>query len=383
MPYARFFARERRLIDNMLLTPEARVHLLLMDPEMRALLVRLLGGIEQDAAFPHLLLPHGEGFTAPAPYFGALHASLAESAFEHGLGGDPMAGEGMQSPYRFLELAESLAEQLPDHVGSLALLLDPEEVLDPEGWRESIRFLARTIRSPWLKVLVLEPRANSMLIDLAREGSSITRRVVHLPPGALAEARAPSPTARGGSSAAELSLAAARASAAAEHAEAERLSLAAIAALPPDAQPAIRAQALHGLGQTLLRAGRSGDALEPCAAAAEMAADHGLNVFAPTAYATLAAALAAQRRQEEAIAILGVANRYHAEASNIPGEAATCETLGEFHAAAGRKAEAASAWHYALTLYDRITNPAMTDVRESGRASVLEKMHRHRIRHAA
>lgn len=378
MPYARFFARERRLIDNVLLTPEARVHLLLMDPEMRAMLVRLLGGIEQDAAFPHLLLPHGEGFAGPEPYFVGLCDALAEAAAGHGLTHDPVELH-VRSPHRFLRLAESVAEGLPDHIGSLALLLDPEEVLDPQGWRESIRFLARAIRSPWLKVLVLEPRSDSMLIDLARETPPVTRRILYLPPEALAEALTPSPAAP----TAQLALAAARASAAAEHAEAERLSLAAITALPPDAPPAIRAQAIHGHGRALLRAGRSAEALDPLTTAAEMSADHGLGTFAPAAYADLAAALAAQQRLEEAVAVLKVANRYHAESGNIPGEAATCETLGEFHAAAGRRTEAAGAWRYALTLYGRITSPDMVAVRDGGRASVLEKMHRHRIRHAA
>jgi tetratricopeptide (TPR) repeat protein len=180
-----------------------------------------------------------------------------------------------------------------------------------------------------------------------------------------------------------LSLAAARASAAAEHPEAERLSLAAMAAMPPDAPPLSQARALHGHGQVLLRAGRSAEALDPLTGAAEMAADHQLHSFAPVAYADLAAGLAAQRRFEEAIEVLTVANRYHAESGNIPGEAATCETLGEFHAAAGRKAEAATAWRYAMALYDRITNPDMAMVREAGQASILEKMHRNRIRHAA
>ena len=45
--------------------------------------------------------------------------------------------------------------------------------------------------------------------------------------------------------------------------------------------------------------------------------------------------------------------------------------------------EAEGIWNFALSLYDRITDPLMQDVRDGGRAAILQKLEHFGARHAA
>ena len=93
-------------------------------------------------------------------------------------------------------------------------------------------------------------------------------------------------------------------------------------------------------------------------------------------YANLGVALHRLGRFDEAFGALRVASNYFRAQGNRPGEAFVCDNLATMHLELGRREDAVRVWRYALGLYDGITNPALADVREGGRADLVAKLKR-------
>ena len=93
-------------------------------------------------------------------------------------------------------------------------------------------------------------------------------------------------------------------------------------------------------------------------------------------YTNLGIALHRLGRFDEAFGALRVASNFFRAQGNRPGEAFVCDNLAAMHLELGRREDARRVWRYALGLYDGITNPALADVRDSGRADIVAKLER-------
>jgi tetratricopeptide (TPR) repeat protein len=136
------------------------------------------------------------------------------------------------------------------------------------------------------------------------------------------------------------------------------------------------ALALYNLGNTLIAAERPEEAVEVLAHAADGCCHHELDQLAPLVYTNLGIALHRAGAIDLAYRSLKVARDMFQAQGSLPSEAHVCDCLATIYFERGRRAEAERAWRYAVELYDRITNPALQDVRQGGRADILLKLDR-------
>jgi Flp pilus assembly protein TadD len=99
-------------------------------------------------------------------------------------------------------------------------------------------------------------------------------------------------------------------------------------------------------------------------------------------FTNLGVALHHAGESDQAFQSLKVARDLFCAQSNLPGEAHVCDTLALLYHEQERRPEAEKAWRYALSLYQRITNPAMADVREGGRKDIAAKLEHFGYGHA-
>jgi len=141
-------------------------------------------------------------------------------------------------------------------------------------------------------------------------------------------------------------------------------------------EPVETALGLYNLGNTLIAAGRAEEAVEVLSHAADGCCYHELDQLAPMVYTNLGIALHRAGTVDQAFSSLKVARDMFQAQGNLPAEAHVCDCLAILHLEQGRRPDAEKAWRYAIELYDRITNPAMQDVRRGGRADILVKLDR-------
>src|SRR5262245_4916772 len=127
-----FFAEQYQQLAAFLVSATEVVHCVRIDPELKPLFMRMLAKLEDDPEVPHLFLPLSSPFADPRSYFEHLLETLsgacADSApalARHGItvGVAPGPDSTIAAPERFVAFASALGERLPDHVGSLVLVL--------------------------------------------------------------------------------------------------------------------------------------------------------------------------------------------------------------------------------------------------------------------
>jgi tetratricopeptide (TPR) repeat protein len=384
VPLASFFREQLAAVEAFLASPDQVVRRVLVDGEMRPILLKMLAGRDAEDEFPHVLLGYQAAFNGPVPWFAGMQDMLEAELAEHGaaLAGegvdvsDPAKNPAARGPWPFLLRAERLTEALPNGIGALAFVLDPAEVLDHASYVKSIAFLADNVRSPWLKFIVLEQRTAPALAAL--DGAErVGTQVFWASPQEL-EARVTARLGAGSMVPAPerqrlLAMAASFASANRDHARAVALQREHLVGAEA---PLERALGGYGLGNALLAAGEAEAAAEAFLMACALCNDHGLNELAPMTYTNLGVSLHRLGRFDEAFGALRVASNFFRAQGNRPGEAFVCDNLAAMHLELGRQDDAARVWRYALGLYDGITNPALADVRDSGRADIAAKLER-------
>jgi len=386
MPFAQFFAEQLNLIEDFLISPDPAVTIILADGEMRSVLMRMLVGLDDDPEFPHMLIGYYEPLTDPSLWFAGLDRELgmqlsahAEMLAANGLRVEsPSHAETLTAPWRFLRQAERVANSLPDQSGALVFLLDPERVENKAGFSRSIEFLALETRERWLKFIVLDDRSEPCLAALAAGHPRIAVQSFWLPPeeiGRRLNAGSSKAAAEGGDDNA-LALAGTFASSNRDFQHAEAMLRQHLAQVERKGAPADIAVGQYTLGNTLLASGQKELAVEAFLRASDICSMHRLHELAPMVYANLGIALHRLGQFDHAFNALEVANRFCKAQGNLPGEAYTCDCLARIHQELGRNDKATAVWRYALKLYDDISNPALQDVREAGRADILEKLER-------
>ena len=382
MPLAGFFHEQLRTLEDFLGSPDGVVRCVLVDGEMRPILLKMLAGRDAEDSFPHALLGYQEAFADPVSWFAGMQDVLEAGLAEHGAAlvaegiavADDAKDHAARGPWPFLIRAERLANKLSGLGCALAFVVDPEQVRDWAGYLKSISFLAEQVRSPRLKFVILDNRQEPALAGL--DGADrVSQQVFWASPQEL-EARVTAQLADVSLQTEErqrlLAMAASFAFANRDYVRAEALHREQLAS--PDAPPIQHALGLYGLGNTLLASGQADAAAEALLHACSLCIDHGLHELAPMAYTNLGVALHRLGRFAEAFGTLRVASNFFRDQSNLPGEAFVCDNLATMHVELGQREDAARVRRYALSLYEGITNPALADVREAGRADVLAKL---------
>ena len=386
MPFTDFVGEQLLDLQNFLTTSPSVVRVVRIDPEMRSLFLRLLAGVDEEADFPHVLIAHYDGFGDPNWWFYGLEAALKRQIEEFS---DALAKKGVSlggsrafegpAPVQFLRLAEQVTESLPDNIGSLAFVIDPDEMEDRLSFIRSIEFLATYTSSPWLRFIVLDDLQAPLLTELSEAHPRVTYQIFRLSPeemvdrqdekDALASLQSPSgkPLAS--------PLAAAVAFANKDYARAEALQRAEMETTEPKS-PMEQVVEQYNLGSTLLADQRADEAAPVLLSACDLASTHRLNEIAPMVYMNLGIALHRLHEFDQAFEALKVANRFFKAEGNRPGEAFVCDNLALMYHELGRRDEAVGTWRYALALYEGITNPDMHDVRDAGCTDIRAKLDR-------
>lgn len=372
------FEAVRRYLDE----GEAPVRRIVIDPEMEEMFLKAMGRMQEDEGFFHIFLLHRGDCADASAWFDALTAVVEEAVADAAAELAPAMAriealrrtrDRVSAPQHFLQLAEAVADGMPDECGRLCVILAPGEA-DPALYARSARFLAEEARSEWLRFLVLDRRQAPCLQDLGLPRQQfwlgpeeIERRVAEdLKSGAL-----PARQRRQ-----YLAMAAGFHVARGEHAEAARLQRQALAEARAGDDPAETATALYNFANSCSAAKRYPEAIRAYTEAADLCVEHRNAALAPFVYVNLGAALHRSGDPGQARASLKVARDMFRAIGHVPGEAHVCDVLGELQHGEGNEAEAARSWRYAHGLYDRITAAHFADLRATGKAGMEEKLRR-------
>jgi len=384
MPFADFVGEQLLDLRNFLTISDSVVRVVRIDPEMRSLFLRILARVDEQADFPHILIGHYDGFGDPSWWFRGLEEAIkrqldefSDALTENGIDlGDRQVGS---APVRFLRLAEQVTGRLPDNIGSLAFVIDPEQMEDAASFVRSIEFLATHTSSHWLKFIVLDDLAAPLLTELSQAHPRVTYQIFRLTPEEMArrqqakDARAPLQSLSQKPPASPFAAPVAFANK--DYARAEALQRAEMETTEVKS-PMQQVVEQYNLGSTLLADGRAEEAAPVLLSACDLASTHRQNEIAPMVYMNLGIALHRLQQFDQAFETLKVANRFFKAEGNRPGEAFVCDNLALMYQELGRRDEAVQTWRYALSVYEGITNPDMRDVREAGCADIRAKLDR-------
>jgi tetratricopeptide (TPR) repeat protein len=389
MPLKRFFDEQLQLLQHFLDEPTHRVRCVRVASDLTPLFLKMLAGLEKDDNYPHLMLTCEAPFEGRRQYFEALLRELTEevarwelplkaAGFELRLGSPSLTG--VSADWQFLAYASALADALPEFVGHLVLLLVPDRVADPAGYRGAVEFLARQTPSPWLKYLILDEHQNPALDRIDEWDPQIWVQEFHLSPSEIEERAARALARETGLSAEErrqyTALLAGFAYARKEYDRALTLQRQWVELLGPEGAPAERANALYNLANTHL-AGQDFAAAEATyGQALELALDNRLAVLVPMILTNLGVALYRQKRWEEAVRSFRIARDSCKAQDMRPTEAHVLDCMGRTYEADGKLDEAEECWREALAVYDGITAETFARGKEGGQALLREQLDR-------
>jgi hypothetical protein len=169
-----FFEDQLEAIRAFLDFPGPRLRAILHDGEMRPVLLRMLKGLENDEDCPHLMIASEASFHDEEQYCRALLADLEAAVDEHRA---VLADEGIELPRpriehpgaptpardRFGRYFAALADAMPDQIGAVALVIEPEAMDDRAAFASTMAALAEETSSDWAKYIVLDSRSAPLL----------------------------------------------------------------------------------------------------------------------------------------------------------------------------------------------------------------------------
>lgn len=388
MPLAEFFADQFRQVRVFMLDSRQVVRVVRVDPDLRPVLLKALVKMDDEPDNPHAMLLADDSFSDPGEYFTALLAQLQANYQQHAV---RLTSQGVRfkPPYddpstlhpatQFRLYASSLAEALPDTMGSLVFVLAPEELKDGVAFRQSIEFLASQVESRWLKFLVLDSRLEPLL-DAIEPRDRVGNQTFYMSPAEieqklkdqLAEQPQSDPLERRRA----LGVLAGFAFSNRNYDEAARLQQEWATLAEADQAHAEAASACYNLANTLLAKGELLDAEDQYLKCCNFCLDHGVQGVLPLALTNLGVSLSRQDRLDEAVESLRAAYQNFKAQNHKPGVAFVFDTLANIYHAQHRDDEAERAWLSALDVYRGITSDALNDLRDAGARDIEGKLER-------
>lgn len=372
-----------------MVSPDEVVRCVRIDAEMKPMFYKVLANMDDEPGFPHVFLEYPETFTEPLEYFGGLLEFITEEYQQNksefvendvNVTFPPVDENNLKEPAKFLQYAQAISESLPDSLGSLVFLLDPEEVEDRDSYRKSFQYLSTRTKSKWLKFLVLDKRMDPDLPDPFDEEKSIVTQIFHLGPEEMERRAADDIKSPGAMSTVQgrqtLGLLAGFATANKEHGKALELQNKWVEEAGKKGEPSERAQAYYNLGNTHLDNETYSEATDAYCKACNLCVENQLDSLAPFVYTNLGVSLHRQDAFEQAFDSLRVARDMFRAQKQLPGEVHVVDTLAGMYAIDGDNDKAEKTWFYALELYEGITSSAFSDLRENGIEDICGKLER-------
>lgn len=386
MPLADFFADQFRQIKAFMVDPSEVVRIVRVDPDLRQVLLKALVKMDDEPDNFHAMLFADTAFETPGSYFAALLTQL-ESNYAQNAALLAKHGTRFVVPYedpsklrpatRFRVYASALADALPDSMGSLVFLLDPEDVKDPGSFRQSIEFLAGQVESKWLKFIVVDSRLEPRL-DGLEALDRVGGQTFYMPPEEIEkklkeqaqhpELSDPLQHRR------TLGVLAGFAFSNKDYDEAARLQTEWASRAESGGAPAEAASAYYNLANTLLEKGDLLQAEDCYIKCCDLCLAHAVNGVFPLALTNLGVTLFRQDRIGEALESLRVAHQNFKAQNHRPGMAFVLDTLAAIHHAHKRDDEAERAWLSAFDIYNGITSEVFADLRQSGSQDISAKL---------
>jgi tetratricopeptide (TPR) repeat protein len=386
VPVAHFFHAQLDRLGEFLLDPDQAVRVVRVDADLKPVLTKMLRGFDADPTVPHMLVgSHAAYETRDEFFFGVLDDLVAAYATD----ADELTAAGIAEPFRRSELTGdpearvaiylcSLAERLPDHAGSLVLVLDPQAVTDPAGFRSALAWLAQNLWSDWAKVLVLDDRLTPHTAGIEELSERIGVQTFHLPVEEL-EAKVREAVKSDASLSPQVrrqytgmlggfALARSDFSQAAECYR-QQAELTHTQGVPTEA-----AQAYYCLGNVRLAADDLPAAEEEYGRALGLALDQGQTSLAGLVLTQLGVVLSRQDQPDGAAESFRLAREACRSTGMVPLLAFTLDAEAECHRRAKRWAEAERCWGEAVAVYDGITAVEFADVRQAGRTDIQQKL---------
>jgi tetratricopeptide (TPR) repeat protein len=389
MPLSEFFADQFRQIKASMLDPSQVVRVVRVDADLQPVLIKALVKMDDEPDNPHAMLFADASFGTPEQYFTELLNQLERDYEKNAV---RLKAQGCQFvvPYderealhpatRFCRYASALADALPDSLGSLVFLLDPQEVSHPGSFRQSIEYVAREVGSTWLKFLVLDSRIEPRLAGLETELPKVGAQTFYMPPDEIEKklkeaAQQPNPS-DPQAHRRNLGVLAGFAFSKKNYPEAARLQAEWATMAESAGAPAEAASAYYNLGNTMLESGALLDAENHFVKSCELCLEHAVNGVLPLALTNLGVTLFRQDRADEAAQILQVAYRNFKAQNHKPGQAFVFDTLATVHYGQQRHDQAEQAWLAAFDIYNGISSEIFADLRQSGTQDIRIKLDR-------
>ena len=387
MPIQQFFEEQMRQVTAFMADPKQAVRVVQVDADLKPVLRKMLAGYDAAPTTPHALIPTGAAFTTADRFFAALLADLGK-AYE--ASADELAEVGVIEPFTPTDLTRdppeqrvvlylcSMAELLPDHVGSLVVVLDPEAVDDPVGFRKALAWLADKTWSPWVKYLVIDDRANPTTAGLEELSKKVGRQSLHLTPAEMEKRITAAVATDAGLSLTErrqyTGMLGGFALARKDHPAALKAYQDQLALARLEGSPVAVAPVLYSVGNAHLAAGDLVAAEAAFAESLGLALEHKLDALRPLLLTQLAMTLSRAGRAEQAEQSFALARRACRELNSPPTEAYALDCQAQCYVRLKKPAEAERCWKDALAVYQGITSDAMRDVRASGLADIRHKL---------
>jgi tetratricopeptide (TPR) repeat protein len=359
------------------------------DPDLKPVVQRIFAGLDNDDGCPHIIWGTGTAFHNRTQYFRDVLKELIDANENHrselaalGIELTPPSYEKGWAATRgqFVEYISSVADSLPDLVGSFAIVIDPQTVDDLQDYQESIHFLANNTESKRVKYFVLDQRSKPLLKDINRYSDRISIQVFRFSAEEverhvrddLDNNKSLSPAERRQYTAMMGAFAFTRK----DYGEAERRQRDVLNKSLKSGDSGEQAIAYYNLGNTYLSAKKPELAEECYTRAGELCLDTGSAPLLAIILTNLGIALSDRGHINEAVDSFDTACLTFQGVNNHTGAAYSLDCKASMLAKAGQKREAEEAWLRALDIYDSIEGEALSDARESGRKDILEKLDR-------
>ncbi|HEY8504554.1 MAG TPA: tetratricopeptide repeat protein, partial [Gemmataceae bacterium] len=351
--------------------------------------LKILAGLQDDADNANVFFYFDAPFWIAEQYFAEVLAAfeseldeLADALAAAGAAAPPPGGDD-RAPVadRLARRVDAAAGALPEHAGSLVLILHPRDVGSPARFAAALGGLAERARCPRTKFLLLDAGDSPEIDRLRRSGERYGGQDFRLSPEVIEE-QVHADLESGDLSPAErrqyLAMAGAFAFAKGEVERALELRTEVARSAAREGGPSDLAVALYDLGNTHLKANDPAAAERSFTRAAEACMEAGNDPLLAVVLLNLGVALHRQGKAEAALRSFDAGRQTFRALGLLAGEVHALDTRAAALAEAGDRPGAEQAWQEAIRLTEEIESPDFAELRQSCRDDLTDKLRRFR-----